>query len=389
MKNINNILPPEIIRHIIDFTGIYVKFSVQFALYGWTRFDFPLHTNPDKKIMELQLPKGVIILVRDYLQVFDLNKMYPHLRFQFEKQDEHKDMENLCDMVIWEKLVRTTSIEINGKTRQNTKLITNNIKTSDPVDSWVLPWVIGQCRFLKSFGITESTCIRWPRNIAKLKQLRIIYNYDNDYDNDLDDWVGELTRLEELSWQLGNKLSYNINKCKFLNTCIFYNINTTDIPDLSTLPFLELLTLDNIHTCNDGWIPSWIGECKHLKSLSIENGNITKIPYNLINLDLEYISLQGNRIEELPSWFSYIRANHINIANNEIEVIPNSFVQLDYCVNYVSLFGNPLRILPKNMEKLKKRIHFWIRNPVNGELCVNLCQQDINMLEGFPHNYAY
>jgi len=122
--------------------------------------------------------------------------------------------------------------------------------------------------------------------------------------------------------------------------------------------------------------------------LSIENGNIRYMRNNLLNLQLSYFSVQGNNIEKLPEWFGYLQAGHINIANNEIEILPNSFRNLDYYVNYVSLYGNPLRVLPKGIEKLKKRVHFWLRDP-DGKHYTSLHQSDINMLEGYPHVYSY
>lgn len=380
-----NYFPYELNKIIMDLTGEYLPFSCETAKKGWVRFDFPFHNKPIQKITNLKLPDGIVLLVRDYLQLYNLRILYPHLKFDFEKQKEHFQMENLCKKP-WEVLVKSKIIQINGATRENSNLGKEKIK-GEPEDSWELPWVIGQCRRLSVFGVTESTCIKWPKNMAKLKNLREIYSVDNDYALDLGDWVGKIPKLQKISWEVNRKISREIKKCRFLTECHFYHVGKSYIPNLSKSRFLEVLSINEIEN-DDEYIPKWVGSCKSLKELIIENGNIKYLRDSLTNLELDYFSLQGNKIQELPKWFNYIRAGHINIANNEIEELPRSFVNLDYCVNYVSLFGNPLRVLPKGIEKLKKQVHFWIRDP-DGKTYNSLCQQDIDMLEGMHTVYSY
>ena len=380
-------VPDEVNRLIMDWTGDFMTFSPNLAKAGWVRFDFPLHNNPITKITNLSLPAGVILLVRDYLQVSQLKNMYPHLNFEFEKQPEHVVLERLCGLK-WEELINKRSIHINGKTSEDIHdplksegrpFISTNV-------SWRLPWVVGQLRKLKSFGITESTCVHWPKNMAKLTNLVELYNADNDFAHDLEDWVGELSKLQKLTWQCCNKISKELKKCKRLTELYLDETSNCKIPNLSHLRWLEVLSIDR-PTPKDGKIPYWIGECKNLKELCIQHGTIKELNKNLINLELDYFSVQDNEIEELPGWINYINASHINISNNQIEELPKSFINLDYNVNYVSIFGNPLRVLPVGIEKLRNRIQIW-HHSHDGTTHNSLCQQDIDLLDGITNSYA-
>ena len=380
-------VPEEIERLLMDWTGDFLQFSPTLAQSGWIRFDFPLHDTPNTKITNLSLPNGVTLLVRDYLQVFQLKKMYPHLKFEFEKQPEHFVLERLCGLK-WEDLVSKKSIHINGKTAED---INNQLK---PVgrpfilkdETWRLPWVVGQLRNLKSFGITESTCVHWPKNMAHLKNLTELYNTDNDFSHDLDDWIGELPKLQKLTWQCCKKISSHLKRCKRLTELYLDEIHDCKIPNLSHLKWLEVLSIDK-PTPKDGKIPYWIGDCKNLKELCIQHGTIKELNKNLINLDLDYFSVQDNKIEELPNWINYISAGHINISNNEIEELPKSFINLDYNVNYVSIFGNPIRVLPVGIEQLKNRVQIW-HHSHDGITHNSLCRQDIELLDGITNAYV-
>ena len=366
-------LPEYVSWYLISFIPIYLPFNEKTLLVnGWRRFDFEYHTTAKKEILEMKVPNGVIILVRDYLIFLNLVKLYPHLNFEFEKQSGHRDLEKICGLP-WDELVTKKRIEIQCKTND---LLEQECKD----DTWVLPSEIGELRRLRQFGIVESTCIGYPASMKNLRSLKELWNVENYYRNDLPECIGGMSRLEKLTWEVNYEVSDDIVKCKFLRELYLYCDGKTYIPDLSKLKMLEVLTINNMKWWNRT-IPSWICKCVNLKELVLQDGNAEILPRNLSKLTLDFLSLSGNKIEVIPEWFFLTQASHINLANNEIEVIPDNFLRLDECVDYVTIYGNPLRVIPERIDLLRKRVCFWL-NDEDGNNSTHLCTQDIEMLEG-------
>ena len=133
----------------------------------------------------------------------------------------------------------------------------------------------------------------------------------------MEDWIGELPRLEKLTWEVSRKISNQITKCKFLTECHLYHIEKARIPDLSKQKFLEVLSLQNIKDKNE-YIPKWIGSCKSLKELVIEYGNI-KYLRDVIN------QIKNNRLNKFnkddirPQYRPYFKFKNNN--KNKLQVL--------------------------------------------------------------------
>lgn len=126
-----------------------------------------------------------------------------------------------------------------------------------------------------------------------------------------------------------------------------YNWNT-DAP-LSQWYGLEVdyyghLTVINIWDNHiNGSIPKEIAELKHLKGLYLGYGNVTSIPEELCQMDLENLSLRKLGISSLPDGFGNLtHLTYLDLAENQFTAVPECIKQmkglqnLDISMNSIS-----------------------------------------------------
>ena len=102
--------------------------------------------------------------------------------------------------------------------------------------------------------------------------------------------------------------------------------NLTEIPIQANNPEIEILILDNNRIEK---IPNWIGQLDNLKVLSIQNNNLTEVNDMLFNCkQLEQLYLKDNpHLSELPSLSDSNELKIIDVTNTNISYIP-MFVRL-------------------------------------------------------------
>lgn len=366
MALLNNIyVPDEINRRIMEYIGDYFPFSVSMMKSGWTRFDFnPASYEKLRNVREI-IPRGVIFKVRDLQKCIDLSNVFSDLKFQFEKQPGHRDLERLTGFS-WDELNKMKTVVINGMTNEGLEQQPTNKQTN----GWVLPNEIGQLRHLFKFGISESSCVNVPDSIGYMTKLKELWFIDNDSPVHLPVSISNLKQLKKLSWDIDDEyIDSSICKCKKLKELYLYNMGMCELPDLSNIPFLEVLELMGAEW-DKGIPPKWIRKCTELKELCLIEGNMSLLPEFIENLNLEYLSVRDNYLEFLPRWIFNIQSTHVDISNNDIEELPTTIRLLNPAVNIFNVSGNPLRKVPVGIEMAIKSCIFIIGDDTN------LCEQD-------------
>ncbi len=97
--------------------------------------------------------------------------------------------------------------------------------------------------------------------------------------------------------------------------------NLQSVPIEASNPEIETLILDNNQI---GELPSWIGNMKNLKVLSVRNNNLTEVNNALSGCEnLEQIYLSGNRnLFVLPSLSGNNKLELIDVADTRITDVP-------------------------------------------------------------------
>lgn len=373
-KRIYNITEDHVRWIIMDFQGSFMPFSLETYKAGWRRFRFTNYKKKDTRLVNLVVPGGVTFITDDYNVCNTLTVLYPHINFKFEKQNGHKQLEKLCGKP-WDRLIKSKKVHINGATAVNSGIESYG---KSPLN-WALPSEIGQLTQLKEFGITESTCVKIPKSIRNLKSLREIWFVDNDYGVELGDFVGNMKRLEKISWETDCDVSDSITKCKFLREFYLQCCESTEIPDLSSLFSLEVLYIQNARFYANT-LPDWICGCTNLRELVIKDSQLEKLSKQLIFMELDFLDISCNNIEKFPEWFYMVNSAHIDVSGNELEEIPESFMRLGDSVKTLTIHTNPLRIVPRDIHRLCRNVQIVIRSHDSYDrMC--LCEQDRNIIE--------
>uniref|UniRef100_A0A6C0LT13 Leucine-rich repeat domain-containing protein n=1 Tax=viral metagenome TaxID=1070528 RepID=A0A6C0LT13_9ZZZZ len=364
--NNNNIyIPDEMNREIMEYIGDYFPFSVSMMKSGWTRFDFNSAAYEKLRNVREIIPRGVIFKVRDFQKCRDLSITFSDLKFQFEKQPGHRDLERLTGCS-WDKLNQMKTVVINGMTNEGLEQPLTNKQSN----GWVLPHEIGQLRHLLRFGISESSCVNVPDSIGYMTKLKELWFVDNDCPVHLPVSISNLKQLKKLSWEIDDEYVHSsICKCKKLTELHLYNMGMCELPDLSNIPFLEVLMLTGTEW-EKGIPPKWIRKCTELKELCLIEGNMSVLPAFIEKLNLDYLSVRDNFLEFLPKWIFNIHSAHIDVSNNDIEELPATIRLLNPHVNFFNISGNPLRTVPAGIEMAIKSCIFIIGDHTN------LCEQD-------------
>lgn len=116
------------------------------------------------------------------------------------------------------------------------------------------------------------------------------------------------------------------NNSKVILDLSYQNLKT--VPIEATNPLIETLILDNN---NIEVLPSWIGNLKNLKVLSIRNNNLNEVGNSLsLCENLEQLYLSGNRsLSDISSLGSCEKLKIIDVVDTNINDIPGSIRMMD------------------------------------------------------------
>ncbi|KAJ9675694.1 hypothetical protein PVL29_024561 [Vitis rotundifolia] len=197
----------------------------------------------------------------------------------------------------------------------------------------------------------------------------------NFHAKDLVELILRGSNIKQL-WR-GNKLH---NKLKVIN--LSYSVHLTEIPDFSSVPNLEILTLKGC--VNLECLPRGIYKWKHLQTLSCGDcSKLKRFPeIKGIMRKLRELDLSGTAIEELPSSSSFGHLNALKILSfrgcSKLNKIPTDVcclsslevLDLSYCnimeggipsdvchqlsLQYLSLRGNQFSSIPDGINQLHK-----------------------------------
>ncbi len=104
--------------------------------------------------------------------------------------------------------------------------------------------------------------------------------------------------------------------------------NLTEIPIIASNPEIETLILDNNKLTN---LPSWIGQLKNLKILSLRNNNFKELDSEINNLpNLEQLYLSGNKeLSDISILNSTTKLKIIDVTDTKINNLPAGVQMID------------------------------------------------------------
>lgn len=100
-------------------------------------------------------------------------------------------------------------------------------------------------------------------------------------------------------------------------------------------------------------VPSYVFECKNLKTLNLSNNQISEIPRELANLKrLTTLDLSYNKISQIyAKTFDLKELSTLNLNNNQIKSIPKQIANLSRLAKLL-LAGNSIEKLPEEIGQL-------------------------------------
>ena len=104
--------------------------------------------------------------------------------------------------------------------------------------------------------------------------------------------------------------------------------NLTEIPIIASNPEIETLILDNNKLTK---LPSWIGQLKDLKILSLRNNNFKELDSGINNLpNLEQLYLSGNKeLSDISILNSTTKLKIIDVTDTKINNLPAGVQMMD------------------------------------------------------------
>lgn len=186
----------------------------------------------------------------------------------------------------------------------------------------------------------------WIIKQSSLKHLNLGANYI--------EYIPDISHLKIESLKLHkNKLKFipKINKtCKLLN--LYLNTEIKCFKNIENLNDIEIFsfgvsTINNmppifnwhklkwltITVTNITEINNNIGNLKSLEGLQLAKNKIKKIPDNIGNLNIKYLTLYSNQISELPDSFYNLKLNKLNLYKNNLrckDKIINKFKNIEF-----------------------------------------------------------
>ena len=104
--------------------------------------------------------------------------------------------------------------------------------------------------------------------------------------------------------------------------------NLEKIPSETLNPEIETLILDNNKLTT---LPSWIGQLKNLKILSLRNNNFKELDFTINNCEnLEQLYLSGNReLIDISSISTTSKLKIIDVTDTKINALPSGVEMMD------------------------------------------------------------
>ena len=104
--------------------------------------------------------------------------------------------------------------------------------------------------------------------------------------------------------------------------------NLTEVPIIASNPEIETLILDNNKLTK---LPSWIGQLKNLKILSLRNNNFKELDSGINNLpNLEQLYLSGNKeLSDISILNSTTKLKIIDVTDTKINNLPAGVQMMD------------------------------------------------------------
>ncbi|KAL5704100.1 hypothetical protein ACHQM5_022573 [Ranunculus cassubicifolius] len=150
----------------------------------------------------------------------------------------------------------------------------------------------------------------------------------------------------------------------YLRTLVFFIGNSTNslglnllLSHFSELKHLRLLDLGWVWTIKS--VPSWIGQLKLLRFLSLENTGLTSVPTSVCSLlNLQVLLLGLNEFTTLPSSIGNLKNLRVlDLSKTFIKVLPESIYSLTN-LQTLNLRGcSKLNSLPREMKKMTSLRH--------------------------------
>lgn len=116
-------------------------------------------------------------------------------------------------------------------------------------------------------------------------------------------------------------------------------------------------------------LPESFAELDHLKTVYLNNNNISYLPHNIGSLkNLEYLKLSENLLTELPvTFFDLNNLVTLDISSNKISDFSSNFEEL---VNLENLFyiDNDITSIPKEIANMKKLSTLYLSSNMISEI---------------------
>ena len=207
-----------------------------------------------------------------------------------------------------------------------------------------------------------------PEKVRKLKGLKTLNLSVNFNLPLLPEWIGELSKLEELNLERMNLkgLPNSIGKLKELRRIIVKGSSLWDLPDsFGNLAKLEYLNLDYNDITE---LPDSICDLKKLSRFNINYNSLTNLPKDIGNLkNLKNLNISGNRLESIPESIGGLSSlARFNLKNNNLQSLPKEIINLPestvVLVNDNPLETPPLEIASRGLESIRTYFHGKSRN---------------------------
>ncbi|MCP4520765.1 MAG: hypothetical protein GY827_03575 [Cytophagales bacterium] len=222
-----------------------------------------------------------------------------------------------------------------------------------------------------------------PEEIRQLKKLKILFISGQKTDV-FPKWFEEFEELEELSISCdfkkieafppnlkkltirGEMLSGFLNNLEQLSQLEILSISTgkkfnhlpESIGQLSSLVELNIVSNEKLES-----LPDTIGTLKKLKSLRLNENQLTSIPDSIGDLEeLEILNLEGNRVKELPSTIGNLKKlDDLNLNSNQLTNLPQE-IGNSTDLTELKIGNNKLVELPDTIGNLTKLYRFECKN---------------------------
>src|SRR5665811_1783159 len=201
-----------------------------------------------------------------------------------------------------------------------------------------------------SYSITDN------ENLDFFNMDKSSPSYDEDKSENKKTYVMSRTWFSGKEFSILGPINNNpldVTDRKFTKSEIKVIISTLDIYQLS----LKSLQIDGVG-CNI--IPSQVAIFNHLRSVSLKNNDLIKMPREFWTLSkIETLDLSGNLFIEIPRQINkLVLLSHVNMSANRIKKISSHLGKLRR-LQFLYLENNKLKRLPSTLR------HLWRLDHIN------------------------